>query len=146
MKTLFNDKIVTIEKFDNFDECKKLLFDYLNEHLCIIFNNDLSKLTYDEMNDINYYFNTLKNHLNVICNDMIDNIYLYDDNDVTLILYMNDCDDDNNFCIYDIYDMCFDSYIDLRFFNNEKSMNEYIVDELNKQILCDNVSRETHNN
>lgn len=145
MKTLLNTKNETITKFDDFNEMKTLLFDLLHDHLCCIFDN-FSKLTYNDFDDIRNYTNDFDYVIKRIKNDSIE-LYLYDDNDNTYILYTNDYDDTDDMFVYDIYN---NEFIDIHMcqlhFFNQSEMLSHIIDELNKQLLCNNVSRETHNN
>ena len=151
MKTLLNTKNETIYKFDDFNELKKYLYDNLIEHLCCAYDNKLSQLNYDDMIDVCEYMNDLNKTIKKIQRDCAnDNFYLLNEQ---FILFENNYDDDDDFSLYNIYDCVFDDcdcLCDVEYHNvkyhNEQTLLSYIIDELNKQLLHDIVSYETHNN
>lgn len=146
MKTLLNTKNETIYKFDDFNELKQFLYDNLIEHLCNVFHDKLSQLNYNEMTDVCEYMNDLNKTINKIQRDCLNNNFYLIDNQ--FILFENNYDDNNDFMLYDLFDCEFDNYNcswDVEY-HNEQTLLLYIIDELNKQILCENVSRSTHNN
>lgn len=145
MKTLLNTKNTKIEQFNDFNELKQFSYDLFIENMTTCFSNDILKYTYDEFIDFIDYANANKNMLSHIARNAINNIYLIATNDMLFVAFMNDCD---TFECYDFYEHEFD-YVENIYkieYHNEFEMLQYIIDELNKQILIKNVSRETHNN
>lgn len=141
MKKLIDVKNLSIYEYD-FDEIKNELFTMYIEHMSFCYNNDINKMSYDDIIDFAY---DIKNFEKIIDKlSQYDTFYYYNDDNYSMFIcyeFENDecfykCFDVSNFefCDFCNYNKIYKNFCDFC------SMMYFINDKLNDEITKNNIN------
>lgn len=141
MKTIYNDTITTIKKYNDFIEMRNYLFSICNDYVTFYVCDNIENIDYDTMCELNDYYNDCIKYINKI-NDIsfYNDYYLFDNNDTTLIIFI---DENNNIRTFNLFDNDFAKNV---VFNNKicikiDDLLNAIIDKLNEQITINEQNR-----
>lgn len=134
MKKIYNDKITKISKYDDFVEMKNDLFSMYNDFVTMCICDNISNINFETMCQLNEYYNDFIKYIDKI-NDIsfYNQFYLFDDNDTTFIIFVDEYDVlhtfnlfNNNFSIGVVFN-------NIEYGKTDDLLNA-IIDKLNEQI------------